>query len=320
MNAIDRPLAGCVVNVSISESDDSTKRGFPEWQVNRVTLQTVSALFGQGATVVFGHDWREDGVMDAVYGFARQMQPPVPLSPEDVEATGQQLLINLLPWPDTPFLDRRDPERRDRERLSSTLRVESAGLPEILQYWDNDARKAGPQSDLYQYLRARGLTFLRHRLNEICHARLCLGGRRSGSAGRYPGVIEEALLALRSSKPLYLAGLLGGAAQQIVEAIEENEMPDDFCPPPQVEALYTEPPVRESDDPETLRDRDIDRAAVWKEFAGAGHKTIAEANRLTIKENEELSHTPVLDRVIELVLISLSRLRPDLPQLQLNRE
>ena len=76
-----------------------------------------------------------------------------------------------------------------------------------------------------------------------------------------------------------------------MEAIEENEMPDDFCPPPQVEALYTEPPVPESDDPETLRDRDIDRAAVWKEFAGAGHKTIAEANRLTIKENEELSRS-----------------------------
>ena len=314
MNPIDRPLTGCVVNVSISESDDSAKRGFPEWQVNRVTLQTVAALFGQGVTVIFGHDWREDGVMDAVYGFARQMQPPIPLAPEDVEAIGQQLLLNLLPWPDTPFL-----HERDLERLRSTLRVESAGLPEELRKLDNEARNAGPQNPLYQYVRARGLTFLRHRLNEICHARLCLGGRRSGSAGRYPGVIEEALLALRSSKPLYLAGLLGGAAQQIVEAIEGKEMPDDFCPPTQVEALYINPPINESDK-ETLRDRDINRATVWKEFAEAGHKRIAKANRLTIKENEELFHTPVLDRVIELVLISLSRLRPDLPQRQLDGE
>lgn len=314
MNPIDRPLAGCVVNISISESDDSAKRGFPEWQVNRVTLQTVSALFGQGASVIFGHDWRDDGVMDAVYGFARQMQSPIPLSREDVEATDRQLLINLLPWPDTPSLD-----ARLREQLSSTLRVESAGLPEELRNLDNEARDAGPQSPLYQYLRARGLTFLRHQLNEICHARLCLGGRRSGSAGRFPGVIEEALLALRSSKPLYLAGLLGGAAQQIVEAIEGNEMPDDFCPRTPVEALYTNPPIKE-DDNETLRDRDIDRAAVWKEFAEAEHKRIAEANRLTIEENEELFHTPVLDRVIELVLISLSRLRPDPPQRQRNGE
>jgi hypothetical protein len=88
----DRPLAGCIVNLSISESDDSAERGFPSWQVNRVTLQIVAALFGQGASVVFGHDWREDGVMQAVYGFARQVQPPVPLSPTKAVAEAQPLL------------------------------------------------------------------------------------------------------------------------------------------------------------------------------------------------------------------------------------
>ena len=102
MNPISRPLAGCVVGLSISESDDSAKRGFPPWQVNRVTLQVVSALFGQGVGVMFGHDWREDGVMEAVHGFALQMQPPVPLSPQEATAADQPLLQNLLPWPDEP--------------------------------------------------------------------------------------------------------------------------------------------------------------------------------------------------------------------------
>jgi hypothetical protein len=104
MTAINRPLAGKVVNVSISESDDSPKRGFPKWQVNRVTLQIVSALFGQGAGIVFGHDWREDGVMEAVHGFALQVQPPLPLPPEVAEADRQPLLRNILPWPDVPRL------------------------------------------------------------------------------------------------------------------------------------------------------------------------------------------------------------------------
>ena len=66
MNPMRRPLSGCVVNLSISESDDSLGRGFPGWQVNRVSLQVVVALFGQGVGVVFGHDWREDGVMEVV--------------------------------------------------------------------------------------------------------------------------------------------------------------------------------------------------------------------------------------------------------------
>lgn len=301
-----RPLAGCIVNLSISESDDSAQRGFPLWQVNRVTLQLVAALFGQGASVVFGHDWREDGVMEAVYGFARQVQPPVPLSPDDAAAEAQPLLRNLLPWPDSPYLP-----KPDLERLSSTLRVESAGLPEELRASGEKARRAEPKDALFQYVRARGLTFLRHQLNDACHVRLCLGGRRSGYAGRYPGVVEEALLAVEGKKPLYLASFLGGATEQVVEAIEGKQMTDDFCSPTALQDLYKSPPVQESDGA-TRNDRVIDRVAVWKEFVETGREKLAAANRLTVEENDELLHTPAIDRAIELVLIGLSRLWPDL--------
>ncbi|HZC97659.1 MAG TPA: hypothetical protein VE267_16330, partial [Bradyrhizobium sp.] len=64
MNPYQRPLQGCTIGLSISESADSTALGFPPWQINDVTVQMVAALFGQGASVVFGHDWRDDGVME----------------------------------------------------------------------------------------------------------------------------------------------------------------------------------------------------------------------------------------------------------------
>src|SRR5580700_6355804 len=217
MTTATRPLAGLVVNLSVSQSDDTLKHGFPTWQVNRVTLQIVAALFGQGASVIFGHDWREDGVMEAVHGFALQMQPPVPLTAEAAQADGQPLMRNLLPWPDTPRLS-----QEEQEQLITTLKVESAGLPEELRQFDAEARAAGPNDPRYAYLRARGLTFLRHRLTDLCHARLCIGGPRSGSQGRYPGLVEEALLAVQQNKPLYLASLLGGASEQIVAAVEGN--------------------------------------------------------------------------------------------------
>jgi hypothetical protein len=302
MSPVNRPLAGRILNLSISESDDSVKHGFPAWQVNRVTLQVVAALFGQGASILFGHDWREDGVMAAVYGFARQMQTPIPLSRRDAATEAQPVLRNLLPWPDSPYL----PER-ELEGLRPTLRVEQAGLPEELAPNDQEARRADPDQALYRYIRARGLTFLRHRLDDSCHARLCLGGRRSGSAGRYPGVIEEALIALRSGRPLYLASMLGGAAEQLVNAIEGTPMPDDFCPQTPLEGLYENPPVREFNE-STQRDRIVDRAAVWAEFRQAGLEGIAAANGLTKHENAELLRAPSLDQVIEFVLIGLSRL------------
>jgi hypothetical protein len=162
MSPSTRPLEGCIVNLSISESDNSVERGFPSWQVNRITLQIVAALFGQGASVVFGHDWREDGVMEAVFGFARQVQAPIPLSVEESSVEGQPLLRNLLPWPQKPYLS-----EPDLEQLSSTLRVEQAGLPPELQPFEDEASRPDANQAVYQYVRARGLTFLRRRLNEV---------------------------------------------------------------------------------------------------------------------------------------------------------
>lgn len=303
MTTANRPLAGLVVNVSLSESDDSLNFGFPAWQVNRVMLQFVTALFGQGASIVFGHDWREDGVMEAVHDFALQMQPPASLSLEAGAAELQPLLWNILPWPDSPRLS-----EEEQEQLRSTLKVESAGLPEELQQFDNDAQTAGPDSPLYAYLRARGLTFLRQKINNVCHVRLCVGGRRSGSQGRYPGVIEEALLAVRQKKPLFVVGILGGASAQVVEAVEGREMPEDFCAPTQVQRLYQQPPVNEIN-ADTSADRVVDRVAAWREFAETGNRQLAERNGLTIEENDELLHTPVVERAIELVLIGLSRIK-----------
>jgi SLOG cluster2 len=308
MTLPQRPLTGCLINLSISEGEDSSKRGFPTGQVNRTTLQAVAAFFGQGASVVFGHDWREDGIMEAVYGFARQVQAPIPLTLGEAAVDAQPLLWNILPWPDKPYLS-----EQALEQLSSTLRVQSAGLPKELEGVDGEARRMGPTDGLYQYVRARGLTFLRRRLNGFSHARFCLGGRVSDYAGRYPGVTEEAFLAVMDKKPLYLAGFLGGAAKQVVDAIEGKQMTGDFCRPTQIQGLYQAPLVKESD-ATTRDDRLIDRVTVWETFARAGPKTIAAANSLTIEENDELFHTPVVDRAIELVLIGMSRVKQTLPE------
>ena len=303
MTEFPRPLAGRIVGLSISESDDSVMRGFPPWQVNRVTLQVVAALFGQGAGVVFGHDWREDGVMEAVHGFAQQMQPPNPISPSEAKDIKQPLLQNFLPWPDTPRLS-----QDDLAQLTSTLHVERAGLPSELVSHEEEARSS-PGSPLYIYLRARGLTHLRRRLNGLCDARLCLGGRQGGSQGRYPGVIEEALLAVQQKKPLYLAGLLGGATRQIVDSLQGKPMPEDFCRHTRVNDIYADPRLSTIErDLLTLVDHEINPQSVWTTFRQLGFRGLTESNGLKEDENIELSQTPILDRVIQLVLVGLSRL------------
>jgi hypothetical protein len=302
VSLIHRPLAGMIVNLSISESDDSVDRGFPLTQVNRVTLQVVSALFGQGASLIFGHDWREDGVMEAVHGFAQQVQIPVALSPKQSKEIVQPLLWNLVPWPDTPWL-----LQSDLECLVSTLRVESAGLPEELTKYEKEARDKR-ETPLYQYLRARGLTHLRHRLTEISRARLCLGGRKSGSEGRYPGIIEEALFSLEKRKPLYLVGVLGGATYQLVQALRGESMPDDFCLPTKAHPYYTDPPIP-GQISKTKTDGIVAPKVLWEEFRNYGIDGLAKNNRLTNEENLRLFETTVLDEIIQTVLIGFSRVK-----------
>jgi hypothetical protein len=240
--------------------------------------------------------------MEAVHGFAQQMQPPVPLSVKQAQTAGQPLLINLVPWPDAPRLS-----EVERERLASTLRVEAVGLPDDVASFEVTARN-DPNGSLYQYLRARALTYLRQCLNALCDARLCLGGRTSGFAGRYPGIIEEAFLAVQNEIPLYLAGSMGGAARQVISAFTGEELPNNFCIPNETYRLYKTPPVAERHT-NSNSDHVADRRAVWSAFQSAGIQTLAKTNRLTHEENEELFYTPSLDRIAQLTLIGVSRLR-----------
>lgn len=282
-----RPLQGYAVGISISESEDSAGNGYPSWQVNRVTVQTASALLGQGAGVVFGHDWRPDGVMNAIYQFAIQLAPQQPSSGADQKP----LIVNLLPWPDQPHLT---PE--ERMRLGRILRIEPGRLPEELER-KLPTFKAGDQ-DIEKYLRARGLSQLRHRLNDAADARICFGGKKLGYQGRYPGIVEEALFAVQSGKPLYLAGLLGGATEQVIDAFEGKPMPQDFCRAEDMQKLYSEEATLD----DGSADREINPPQIWSYFGSIGVNGLAQVNGLSADDNRKLFHTPVLDQAIGLIL------------------
>jgi hypothetical protein len=287
--SLSRPLVGLHVGLSISESEDSEYRGFPPWLVNTVTLQVTEALMGQGAGVVFGHDWRDDGVMQAVHGFALRSQPPeaIPGRP----GTAVPLLRNVLPADDRPRLS-----VEERERLAATLAIEAAGLPDDLL-----AQRLGAEDEAY--VRARALTHLRRQLAERTQARICLGGRTKGYQGRYPGVVEEAFLTVGSGRPLYLAGLLGGASQWVINAIGGARKPVGFASPPPLDLSYRTRGAAAGIDAR------IDPRNVWSSFRALGVKGLSEANLLTEDENRELFETPAVERTIELALTGLARLR-----------
>ena len=194
-----RMLHGWVVGISVSDSDDLAAHGYGPGDVNRVIVRLSEALLSAGARLVFGHDWRPDGVMDAICRIAVGFQSlPKDRAPDP-------LIQNLIPWPDKPILE---PELRNELEQRGLLRVVTVAIPQ--NNWS---------SANYPIARAIALTQLRRRLVDLTNARVCLGGKEKNVQGFHAGVIEEAYNAAVAKHPVYVGRFLGGAAAKLVAGI-----------------------------------------------------------------------------------------------------
>ena len=307
MSPYTRALTGVSVGISISESEDSGRLGFGSKEVNQVTVDFSRELVGQGASVVFGHDWRPDGVMHAVATAAAGAQPlGEPTEPITSPQLGvpqprrrpKQLLRNYLPWPSQPSLS-----RDEREQLSASLYIEAVPLPPGLKAYETVTVPGPPE---YPYLVARALTALRHRLIEETDARICIGGKEQKYTGRYPGIVEEAMFAIAAQQPLYLVGAFGGATQWVIDALEGGPSKP-FFRDADMRDLYQHHNL--DNGPDAAADREIEAEHLWYEFHSLTTSGLADLNGLSIDENRALFASSAIPTAIELVLVGLGRIR-----------
>jgi hypothetical protein len=274
------------VGLSLSESTDSGDIGFSTHEVNRLAVRVAERLLGEGARLVFGHKWRRDGVMASSYRWAVHYQP----------ATGGPTIVNLLPWPDEPGLT-----EEERAETSGTLEIREVGLPPDLKTY---AQERGATPDLYPWLRARALTYMRRQIVATVDGQVCLGGRTSGSRGRFPGIVEEVYLLTEAGKPVYLSGLIGGATRMIIDALR-GQPPDEslFSTRPEVEKAFGahQPP---DGDPDARLDRD----AIRKHFTDKiNMDVLSRANQLQPDENDRLCDAFTTDEALGLIVRGLRR-------------
>src|SRR5262249_30802636 len=127
-------------------------------------------------------------------------------------------LVNYAAWPWS--------EEVDKSWLASRLeRLKVRACPRPADLADPDSG-TGPgklgrlaQSPQGRYVLARCLSEMRSELVKQTDARVVLGGKPHSFMGIMPGVVEEALLTIRSRKPLYVMGGFGGAAGLIAMAV-----------------------------------------------------------------------------------------------------
>ena len=51
------------VGISVSPCEEAARLGYDERQINRIVIRMAQYFLDQNMRVIFGHDWREDGVM-----------------------------------------------------------------------------------------------------------------------------------------------------------------------------------------------------------------------------------------------------------------
>lgn len=217
-----KPLTGCVVGISISESEEMERLGFDRREMNRCVVRLSESLLAAGARIAFGHDWRPGGVMEAVaalgvrYFKVRRDNEGRPLS--------QAPIINRVEWTRRPFLAelrRHDPAAANElpsERLPMAHLLE--GIVDVRAARQPTTSSSSPEQPV-----ADGLTEMRKELAELCHLRICLGGKVTGYSGRKPGIVEEALLTLERGRPVLASTVFGGASRVVVCGLSNFDVP-----------------------------------------------------------------------------------------------
>lgn len=307
-----RPSRIEVITVSISESDDVRKYGLSTDHFDTLTDEIHLYLLLAGLKIAYGGALKGGSVVGS--NFTLRLFELVRAYSKLAEGVNvkplKEAILNIAPWP--LYLNYGESEWA---LFSGEIADYKAGPRPDLPWSDDEifpiegGRSRVLLSDTPQrrYAWARGLTAMRELITVHSNARLVIGGKLKGFAGLLPGVIEEAWISLKAKKPLFLIGGFGGAARAVsdqLSEVERLEFTEDWA----------EQNIPDYELTKALYDQHGGQfmslaqiGANIKEYRQSGF-TVALKNGLNDLENQELIFSTDPRRIVELILMGLSRL------------
>jgi len=248
--------------------------------------------------------------IQVIYG--GRLQPDVPsnythrlLDMARTQCT-ERLVLNVAPWP--LWTTYTDAELAQVGDCAEVRRHPRPDLPvDDLMLEATETGFVPPKSALQRYAWARSLTSMREWVTAHADARILLGGRVEGYTGRLAGIVEEAVLSLRASQPLFLLGGFGGSAAVVLDLLKGVARPEMTTAAARTNVLHHDALVSlyaEHGGEWLLRED------VAEELRGLGQQGLAAVlrNGLDEGENQELSRTTNPQRMGELVQTGMDRL------------
>jgi hypothetical protein len=306
-----RRLVGKNIGLSIGDPDETELRilGLSKQHIDDASRIIARMVLTAGGAVVYGGTLHDKSLTQCIFDMIGAYQRV---------GAALQPLRNVTPWPwwydvDAEWRVARHgylevikcPAPPDRETGDAGNVV--AGVSKLME-------SIGGRCDL-----VRSLSGMRRELAARTDARILLGGKRHSFLGLYPGILEEALLAIERKQPLYVMGGFGGAAFNVAQALM-GEAPKEFDMAFQrqhgkaikygeVMDAYAQLGTGRPE----LGLPDADYGAATQALAahgaapGGGASTLSRANGLSDEENRMLFATASLDEAMYLIMKGLER-------------
>jgi hypothetical protein len=196
------------IGLSASPSDVMPP-GVSELHFEDAWLDLIRMLLLGGARLTFGGDLRPGGLTDLLLEVAEQRSTLERRVPDRRHVP----IRSYLAWPSYLALtDEREAQLIDRvafRRIDPPASTVATFPPESVP----------PTTPESRYLWSLSMTRMRRTVLDDVAAMVVIGGRSTGYAGRYAGVVEEVLLAIERGTPVFLLGGFGGAAAAVGEAL-----------------------------------------------------------------------------------------------------
>ena len=186
------------VAISISESPDLKEKGLTPYHLNRLMVELARYLLIQNSTLLYGGDL---GYRDE-FNFTKRL---VELQKSyNSNYRKNKKIINYAVRPFSDFID---------------VTITNLYAKKI------DFRVVGEECKLSDIETiTKNLTEMKEKITNEMDMRVSVGGKITGFAGLYPGILEEVYLAVKNDKPLYLIGSFGGITEKIIDLLEGKEV------------------------------------------------------------------------------------------------
>lgn len=122
-----------------------------------------------------------------------------------------------------------EPEKTDRINIFHlpSLLISEEKKEELLPHFRFIQVNEAPGNSPPEEKLKANLTTLREQTIIKVFAQIVIGGKTHGYKGRYPGIIEEAYVAIKNAKPVFVLGAYGGAAEIVIRALNGEKLYDD---------------------------------------------------------------------------------------------